>query len=565
MNVRFLTACFAGLAVAIIPTLSLPSLTASRSSPAGQDDKPQNSPAPAASAPASPQETPLRPLRVAARAVEVSVRVTDKHGVPINGLTKDKFVVLDDKKPQTIGFFSVVSDQPASAPSDDPLPPDTYINGYGLRSGAAASVTVILLDSLNTSFLDQTRGRDAIMKYLRTIKPNDRVALFVLSDRLHVLHDFTSDASDLVQSLAQYKGKASADLDMKDTSLANEVNKALVAATIDSDIHEADAASPARAQITSTSLRLIADYLGGLPGRKNLVWVSAAFPFNIETSNLERTSDGQRLAYPSDQELTVRALLNANVSVYPVDATGLVATEVTDSAAVRGLNYIALAPVKALAARTGGRAYFDRNDIMNSVRDAVNDSNLNYEIGFYPANVKWDGSYHTIRVKVEVPGAQVQARDGYFALGDVRATPETRMALLAEAARGPLDATELSIRAHITPGGPSDEPDLKIGVNLDMHQFDFVETNGTWNELVDLAFVQLDAKNQIIRTSRESYPFALDRASLDQLTLQGLSLEEYVPLREGAVQLRVIVREGGRGSIGSLRIPLAPYLPAPSK
>lgn len=564
MTTRGLAVSSAGAIWAITSALVLPPISAHLGR-APQDEKPSNVSAASPSQPAPPQESAAHPLRVETRAVEVSVRVTDKHGNPINGLTKDQFVVLDDKKPQTIAYFSVVTNVPTPEHADDPLPPDTYVNGYGLRSGTPASVTMILLDSLNTSFLVQARGRDAVMRYLRTIQPGDRVALCVLSDRLHVLHDFTSDSAGLVRSLNDYKGSTSADLDMTDASLANQVNRALVDVTKDAEIHEADAASPLRGQITSTSLREIADYLGGLPGRKNLIWVSASFPFNIETNNLERTRTGRRLADASDEELTVRALLNANVSVYPVDATGLVAGGITGTEIIRPTAFTDLAPTKVLAGRTGGRAYFDRNDIMGSIRDAINDSHLNYEIGFYPDNVNWDGSFHTIHIKVNVPGAQVSARDGYFALGEERASAQTRMALLAEAARGPLDATELNVRAHVSPvrsADGTDDPKLDIALALDTRQFNFVESNGAWNELLDVAFVQLDDKNQIIRTSRESFPFSLDRASLDQLTTQGLSLEEEVPIRSGAAQLRVIVREGGRGSIGSLKIPLEPYVAA---
>jgi hypothetical protein len=42
---------------------------------------------------------------------------------------------------------------------------------------------------------------------------------------------------------------------------------------------------------------------------------------------------------------------------------------------------------------------------------------------------------------------------------------------------------------------------------------------------------------------------------------QGLSLEQDLPILPNAAQLRVIVFDGGRGKLGSLQIPLAPYLP----
>jgi len=221
--------------------------------------------------------------------------------------------------------------------------------------------------------------------------------------------------------------------------------------------------------------------------------------------------------------------------------------------------------MKTLAARTGGRAFYSTNDVMTSIREAISDSQLTYELGFYPSDVKWDGSFHTIHVKVKAPGAQVQAREGYFAFGEAREAPETRMALMSEAAKGPLQATELTVRAHISSTRPGDETKLTLAIALDARQFDFEEKNAAWNELIEFAFIQLDETGKIIRTSRREFPLSLDADTLQQLMAQGLSLEQDLPILPNAAQLRVIVLDGGHGKLGSLQIPLAPYLPPNKK
>ncbi len=497
--------------------------------------------------------------------VQVSVRVLDKHGKPIEGLTKDDFTLSDDKKPQPIAIFSSHTNQPTPAAAD-PLPADTYTNDFGGPAAVPGNVTVILLDALNTDFFDQTRARSQVVKYLRTIQPTDRVALYMLRDHLQVLHDFTSDATGLVQALNNYKGgKLSSDLDTPETTATNRWNTQMAQAEKDAGIDEAQAITPARLELTTEALRLIADHVGGLPGRKSLIWVAGDFPFSIESNNLERTDDGRQLPFATEFELTARALINANVAIYPVDARGLIGGGLQDSGVVQASDLTALAPMRTLAARTGGRAYYSTNDIMGSIREAISDSQLTYELGFYPSDVKWDGSFHTIRVKVKTPGAQVHARDGYFAFGDSRDAPDTRMALMSEAAKGPLQSTELTVRAHVASSRADTETDLTLAIALDPRQFDFEEKNGSWNELVDFAFIQLDAKNQIIRTSRRHFPLSLDAETLKQLMTQGLSLEQELPIVPGATQVRIIVLDGARGKIGSLQIPLGPYLAADKK
>ena len=138
--------------------------------------------------------------------VQVSVVVQDKHGNPILGLTKNDFTLLDEKHPQAIQLFSVeTSAIPEHAPV--PLAPDTYTNRLAERSAVPQSVTVILLDALNTEISDQESARRQVIKFLSQLQPQDRVGIYTLDYRLNVLHDFTTDSSALLESLKKYQGE----------------------------------------------------------------------------------------------------------------------------------------------------------------------------------------------------------------------------------------------------------------------------------------------------------------------------------------------------------------------
>src|SRR5580704_8743295 len=67
------------------------------------------------------------PLRVTTRLVALDVIVLDKHGNPVSGLTKDDFVVLDNKSPRTIHLFSEETGL-LSPSARQPLPPGAYSN-----------------------------------------------------------------------------------------------------------------------------------------------------------------------------------------------------------------------------------------------------------------------------------------------------------------------------------------------------------------------------------------------------------------------------------------------------
>lgn len=65
--------------------------------------------------PASPQQKePTTTLKVDVNLVNVFVTVTDSHGAPIGGLTKDNFVLKEDDQPQKIAVFGKESAVPVS-------------------------------------------------------------------------------------------------------------------------------------------------------------------------------------------------------------------------------------------------------------------------------------------------------------------------------------------------------------------------------------------------------------------------------------------------------------------
>src|SRR4029077_4892109 len=96
----------------------------------------------------------------------------------------------------------------------------------------------------------------------------------------------------------------------------------------------------------------------------------------------------------------------ADVAVYPVDAHGSVIALKTDKA-------FASLPLKALAAATGGVAYFDRDDLDVAVRDAIDDGGSNYTLGFYPSGDDSASRVHQVSVRVTRPGVMLRYRNSY--------------------------------------------------------------------------------------------------------------------------------------------------------
>ena len=87
-----------------------------------------------------------------------------------------------------------------------------------------------------------------------------------------------------------------------------------------------------------------------------------------------------------------------------------------DAIDTRGLAGEPADTINSLAVDTGGRVIFNTNNIGDALDEIAADTNVYYVLGYQPANLRYDGKYREIEVRVKRPGVTVRARKGYLAL-----------------------------------------------------------------------------------------------------------------------------------------------------
>ena len=568
--------------------------TPAPAAPQGQLQPPP--PAPSVPVQAAPEnyttKAPPPAIRTTTRLVQVSVVVHDGHGNPIADLTKDDFVVYDEKQAQEIRIFSMETN---SLPPNPPpaLPANTYTNRFERQGDVPTSITVILFDGLNTRVSDQQYARQQVVKFLREqIKPQDRVAIYSLGDRLDTLHDFSNDSASLLAALDNYEGKLSPLPQASEPQHSDNPNAGVADFLDNAYLHEANFYMRNRVHQTVEALTAIANHVGTLPGRKNLIWVSAAFPFSLGFEPGDQRSFDTQELYADDVQTAARALTNANVAVYPVDARGLFTSPSISasrgssppsfgSAGAGGtgsgghLRGSAMASEKQfsgpthvanfdtmneLADDTGGKAYYNTNDLKSSIREAIDDSRVTYELGYYPQGIEWNGKFRAIKVEVKRSGAHVRARKGYFALPEPALTPQLRQAIIAISARSPLEPTGIGMNVAVEKE-PGTDRKLKTVTYFDLHDFALEQKDGRWQGAVDTVYIQMDSQNQILDASDQTFQLHLDPALYQRLLAQGVTNSKEVLIRPGAIELKVMYRDATTGTIGGVSVPLAKYFP----
>ena len=103
-------------------------------------------------------------------------------------------------------------------------------------------------------------------------------------------------------------------------------------------------------------------------------------------------------------------------------------------------------PLRALAAATGGVAYFDRDDLDVAIREAIDDGRSNYTLGFYPSGDDAASRVHQVAVRVTRPGVMLRYRNAYQTETPRKPAP-VKAVDLVQAMYSPTDALAIPIQA----------------------------------------------------------------------------------------------------------------------
>ncbi|MFZ0480644.1 MAG: VWA domain-containing protein [Terriglobales bacterium] len=530
------------------------------------------------SAQAPSSEVPPITIRTSTRLVVLDVVVTDKKGQPVTGLKADDFVVEESGKKQRVATFTPPGTAQAAA---EPLPPGLFSNrAEYLRP--AGNPTVLLLDAANSRFRDQAYGRLQMLKYVSEQSGSGTpMAVVALTDRLHVLQEFTSDPKILAAAIRNLKPQEQVLLPESSPSSAAATD-ALASgpnAGVAIGIAQAELAAfqnlvtgynlEVRTIITVQAMRDLSRLLAGFPGRKNVVWLTSEFPFdlipedrNISDAELRAELPGQgkqrmvgvnaagaiaaeaRELHGGEIMRAESQLASANIAIYPVDMRGIM---------MSGIDVANSGTMEEIAAETGGKAYTNQNEIKFGIALAASDDKASYSIGYYPENKKWDGKYRSIKVKLNQPDTQVRCRKGYFAIDPGEAKDRNYSQDVAAALAINAPSTQISFRAQAKPTGPNK---VQVIFLVDARTLSAEDSGGNKKMNVTLyaALYNSAGKDLTLRTTKVDRAF--DAATYQQIVDKGMMVPIDMDVPSGTTELRLAVLDGKTGYIGTATGPI---------
>jgi VWFA-related protein len=510
--------------------------------------------------PSRVQESDKPAVRVTTRMVQVGVVVHRGSG-PLTGLTKEDFQVFDNGKEQRIAALSGGMLHNASEANRGTANPAIQVSS-NRADKAAPGLTVVLLDALNTPPSEMVNAKAQVIRCFNQIQGNSSIALYALGGKLVVLHDFTQNIAHLRQVLEEYRAGSLPVFDLNPGRSGLSPNGATAGTPLDRMAAQANTElgavyAASRAQVTLHALEAIAVHLRPIPGRKNLIWLSSAFPVSI-------AHIGGRQSFRDETRRLSQTLTDADVAVYPVHTRGLVGVPSADSnarAARRaGANLASTtvpASMQTLADETGGKAYYGTNDLSAAVQKALSDSEGNYTIGFYPPEESLDGKFHELRVRVNLRGVDIRSRRGYFATPESSLTPEQRQARLNEAVASPFESTAIPMKVRLDPADQPKPGSFRVIVGIDLNGLSLTAQGDRRVGRAEMMLVQQSADGRRLQASDETIKLDLPPDEFKRMSTDGLVLVKYVEPAVGLYQIRVYVLDSSSGALGSVYAPVA--------
>jgi VWFA-related protein len=528
-----------------------------------------------------------QPIRVKTELIDLRAVVTDKRGQPITDLKKEDFELMENGKPQEVGFFSVVKIPgrgEARRSENSPTNVTTDVPAGAARPAETIGRTVLLyVDTLHLSPQSLLSVKQSLRKFIdERLTDQDLTAIVTSAGSLGVVEQFTRDRHVLRYAVDRLGPRPNARDTLLTPYIAGMVDRGdrealQVARAIYVAEEHASPNDPSITQMVQMKARQVlteATYmrratlitlgevvkrLSDLPGQRLLVMVSDGFTL-FDTGGSQDTNDLQ--------SVTSRAV-RSGVVIYSIDAKGLQPPALFDASLgnipndPRISSYVSAGErdledgLNALAKDTGGEAFFNTNDTAGAMGRALDDNQVYYTLAYYPAIAESDKKFRKITIRIKNhPEYQVRAQRGYLpadlakkAKEEEAKTPQQRF---VNAILAPLPLTNIGVTAmpyfiEI----PGDNAQVSLQIHIDGATLTYREENGRYRFEAEILTMIYNSDGKRVDLKSEIVQGNLAPERLDVAKQNGFQYNRRVQLKPGLYQIRVGVREPGNEKTGT--------------
>jgi VWFA-related protein len=540
------------------------------------------------------------PLESRVNLVPVRVVVRDSDGKAVANLHREDFQLFEDGKPQIVSNFTVETLASlagnAATTAAETKSGDSGLSGTPPAFLPPGRFVALLFDDPHLNIHDLMQARIAASSYVdKYLAPTDRVAVFTVSGQMET--DFTDDRAKLHEKLSELLPRAvtagdpseAADCPIMDYYEAVEIqdhhdfdvtNVALqdavaclsqMSPSASNQAAQALLLQQAQTLVDTTALRLedegdqetayslrrlreVVERMSVLPGQRSIVLISPGF------------------IYPNrEQEFSqlVDRAIRENVFINTLDARGLYTPDLGDiskdnhdpnpvTAGYRLRVHLEgessqVEVLMDLAAETGGLSFHDDNDLAAGLRELVSAPETYYLLAFVPQNLKYDGHFHSVNVKLaEKNNYTIQARKGFYAPKHLETPEEVAARDIEDALFSQEEQRGLPVGLQ-TQYYKTDATDAKLAVlaHVDLAHMHFDKAGDRNDNDLTVVAAVFDRNGNFITGTQKVIQMKLRDETLAKLSQTGVTVRTNFDVKPGDYVVRLVVRDSNAAQLGA--------------
>ncbi len=529
--------------------------------------------------------------------VEVGVVVRDAKGLAVDGLRQQDFELYDNGKLQAITQF-LIERATSVGVSIEPL---TASGAPAKAAAPTASAAVaprfiaLFFDDRSSSFSDLRDAQVAAEKFVRNdLRAGDEVGVFTASGT--ETQDYTADTGKLIAAIhavrpeplgsppgpchipppTEYAMGAYAAYQIQTGDMQVAQLYSCVAqggaprapsrgrpsgGSAPSEPADSEAVAQMvlgqaelKGRYILDSLESVVAQLGSRPGQRIVVLISSGF----FTMTLAR-----------EQEEVAESALRVGVVISALDAKGLAGDAIDLSEPNPGTSPGTLPPaglerdllsdqwqvkdgvMEQITRDTGGTFFHNDNDLAAGLHEVAAVPEVSYRLAFSPANLKDNGRFHHLEVKVKVSKSDsVQARQGYFAPGGAVAKAQASREqfdheMLATGETGQLPVALTVAGARLGSGTTA----ALVSVRLNPNALSFARVQGRYLDGLNAAAGLFGPGDKYVAGKMALTEMNLKKATLAYLDRTEINAKLVVEAPSGDYRLRIVVEDVRSGKI----------------
>jgi VWFA-related protein len=538
---------------------------------------------------ATQESSPNFSLRVERNLVVVRVVVRDSAGNPRANFTKDDFLLFDDGRQQAITHFAVERAFPegrkaAEGTPEHGAPPPGAIE----RAPQPLRFLALYFDDVHMNFEQIVRTRDAAQRYLqKVVTAGDRVGIFTSSGYKGV--DFTHDPAKIQETLATLLPRpvvqqgldpcpnisdyqAYLITDHRDANPLEYATREVLNCQFENNPRmytQAKQAAESEAYRRINQAEVESEYslrkmdqvvrrLSFLPGQRTLLLISPGFLTITLQAHMDRIVDRALRSNVIINTLEARGL-DASPAMPLGDATERGFVPLTNpglppppsdlvAAKVQWVNEAYIIRDDALAefaGSTGGVFFQNNNSMDQGFERAGSFPSVYYTLAFSPSNLKSDGKFHTLKVKLVRPASlEVEARRGYFAPSKTTATADMSAAEVEDAVFSQDDVSNFPAEVETQYFRVrEDDAQLAVLTHVDLRFARFRKEAGRNANDLTVVVAVFDADGNLVSAKEKRLELRLRDETLVRVLQTGLTMKTSFNVKPGSYVVRQVVRD----------------------